>query len=338
MSASQHDLESIAATVADGHAVDWAELVGSDAAAHAGLRQLAKITEAFRSAKSKSDSAPPHATAFRFAGLDVIEKIGEGAQGEIWRAHDRLLDQYVALKLQKKHAGVLSSEFMQEARKLAKVNHPNVVRIFGAAVEDTRAGIWMEWVQGRSLKTLLDNNGPFCARDVIVIALQLCEALAAIHRQGFAHADLKPENVLREDSGRIVLLDFGAARDFQHVAKSTVAGTPIYVAPEILDGGDTTPASDIYALSMLMFHLLSGRFPDREYGIDNNTRTTERLDTDAETQQRPLRSSSGLCLRKIAPQVSKPLAALVARGLSVNATLRPQNAEYFATLLRPLRR
>ncbi len=77
MSASQHDLESIAATVADGYAVDWAELDGSDAAAHAGLRQLAKITEAFRSAKSKSDVASPHATAFRFAGLDVIEKIGE---------------------------------------------------------------------------------------------------------------------------------------------------------------------------------------------------------------------------------------------------------------------
>ena len=137
----------------------------------------------------------------------------------------------------------------------------NIVSIYGAAVHEGRAGLWMELIRGTSLAQLLTEHGPFPAEEVRGIGLDLCHALATVHRHDLLHGDIKTENVMREVSGRIVLMDFGAAREQDSAQTSVVSGTLNYLAPEVLRGAAPSPANDIYALGVLLFRLLSGAYP-----------------------------------------------------------------------------
>ncbi len=120
----------------------------------------------------------------------------------------------------------------------------------------------MELVRGESLQALVAAQGPLPADEVIGVGLSLCRALTAVHRDGLVHGDIKAGNVLRDDSGRIVLTDFGAARDWREArCDVVVSGTLAYLAPEVLAGGAATPASDLYSLGVLLFFLASGRLP-----------------------------------------------------------------------------
>jgi len=120
----------------------------------------------------------------------------------------------------------------------------------------------MEIVRGQSLKCMLRKHGPLSAETAVDVGIHLCCALGAVHEHDLVHGDLKAENVLREDGGRIVLADFGAARDrHRDTLAGVVSGTPSYLAPEVLSGSSATPQSDIYALGVLLFHLLTARFP-----------------------------------------------------------------------------
>ncbi len=131
------DLEDLAARIADDAAVDWRLLARLDARAAdtgAGLHELSGLAQAFRAVQVRAPLRESRRVLFRFAGLDVLEKLGEGAQGEVWRAHDPLLDQQVALKLRRLDSPVLAHQFLREGRKLARVRHANVVGVYGAAV------------------------------------------------------------------------------------------------------------------------------------------------------------------------------------------------------------
>jgi serine/threonine-protein kinase len=201
--------------------------------------------------------------------LEVIELLASGAFGDLYRARDPQLDRDVALKLlhPRSPGDAASLRLLSEARTLARVAHPNVVIIHGADVREGRAGLWMELIDGQTLESSMGERGRFGPGETISIGRDLCRALAAVHAAGLVHGDVKVQNVMREAGGRIVLMDFGAGR-----AQGTdppPAGTPLYLAPEVLAGAPATPQSDIYGLGVLLFHLLTENYPCRAQDIES---------------------------------------------------------------------
>jgi serine/threonine protein kinase len=141
--------------------------------------------------------------------LRLLEKIGEGAYGDVFRAWDPRLDREVALKLlplPHALAGRPTSTIIHEGRLLARVRHPNVVTIYGAEQIDDRIGLWMELVRGRTLEQVVKARGPFSAAETARIGLELCRALSAVHGAGLLHRDIKAHNVMLADDGRVVLM------------------------------------------------------------------------------------------------------------------------------------
>jgi serine/threonine-protein kinase len=210
------------------------------------------------------------APLFTWGPLRVLGKLGEGGFGEVWRAWDPALQREVALKLRRAGArGRGAERWLDEARRLARVRHPNVLTVHGADLHDGCAGIWTDLLRGRTLEDLLTDIGPLGAREAALIGLDLCAALSAVHAAGLVHGDVKTKNVMREGdlesrsaAGRIVLMDFGSTRDNTVDADDTTAGTPLYTAPEVLVGaGRPTRAADIYSLGVLLYRLVTGSAP-----------------------------------------------------------------------------
>ena len=206
------------------------------------------------------DAIPEGAT---WGSLRVLERVGQGAFGDVYRAWDSRLDREVALKLIRRLESLdsIASHVIDEGRLLARVRHPNVVTVYGADRIDGRVGLWMEFVRGRTLEAVLREQGPFGAEEATLIGLDLCRALSAVHGAGLIHRDVKAQNVMREAGGRIVLMDFGTGRDDLSDRPADVAGTPLYVAPEVLGGAPATAESDIYSVGVLLFHLVTGSYP-----------------------------------------------------------------------------
>lgn len=205
--------------------------------------------------------------------LALLEQIGEGSFGFVYRAHDTRLDRDVALKLLRpgRAADELAAKILHEGRILARVRHRNVVTVFGAEERDGRVGLWMEYVRGRTLEQLLRSQGTFGAREAALIGQELCRALAAVHKAGLVHRDVKAQNVMREEGGRLVLMDFGAGQVLQGAGASTggrLTGTPLYLAPELLAGADATVHSDIYSVGVLLFHLVTAQYPVNAASLD----------------------------------------------------------------------
>ncbi|HWN80576.1 MAG TPA: serine/threonine-protein kinase, partial [Candidatus Udaeobacter sp.] len=184
----------------------------------------------------------------------------------VYRARDPHLDLDVALKLLDDHHTdtPCETEVIAEARNLARVRHPNVALVYGAERRDGRVGVWMELVRGQNLEDVLRERGPLGASEVANYGRDLCRALAAVHNAGVLHRDVKTENVMREDGGRIVLVDFGICREAQTTSAGGMAealGTPLYMAPELFQGATESAQSDIYSLGVVLFRMLTGRYP-----------------------------------------------------------------------------
>ena len=202
-----------------------------------------------------------------WGGFTLIEKVGEGAFGEVYRARDAL-HRDIALKLLRPRAGgtldQIAARMLHEGRVMARIRHANVVDVYGAEEHEGRVGLSMEFVRGRTLEALLESQGTFSAREAALIGRELCRALAATHAAGLVHRDIKARNVMREEGGRVVLMDFGAGRlrDADgDVRPGRVTGTPLYLAPELFAGGEATIESDIYSVGILLFHLVTRSYP-----------------------------------------------------------------------------
>jgi serine/threonine protein kinase/Tol biopolymer transport system component len=203
----------------------------------------------------------------RWGPLIVLERLDSGHFGVVFRARDPSLGRDVALKLlrrpQEDPAASIES-VLREGQLLARVSHPNVMAVYGAQEIDGQVGIWGELLRGRTLAEIVRSEGPFSAPEALVFADAICRALAAVHRAGLLHRDVKAQNVMREAGGRVVLMDFGLGRDLRtHAAEGTldVAGTPHYLAPELFIGRSASVRSDIYAVGVLMFFLVTASFP-----------------------------------------------------------------------------
>ncbi len=276
----QQPLLDTAQRVSDGEDVDW-RAVGtgvSDPTDRELIRQLeviSRIAATHRSLQAAvvgaaEPSLETTATAVRtrWGHLELIELVGSGSFGSVYRAFDTSLHREVALKLYR--ADIAAASVIDEGRKLAKVRHPNIVTVYGADVHGDRPGMWMEFVHGRRLDEWGRLHGQLGHGEAAFVGTELLRALAAIHAAGLVHRDIKAQNVVRESGGRIVLMDFGASHRVQGSLPDSptgTAGTPLYMAPEIFAGAAATARTDLYSVAVLLFYLMTGRFPIEGRGL-----------------------------------------------------------------------
>ncbi|RCG32993.1 serine/threonine protein kinase [Sphaerisporangium album] len=210
-------------------------------------------------------------TRRRVAGrYRLLEPIGQGGMGVVWRAHDELLDRPVAVKEVLHHAvseqerAAFNMRTIREARAAGRLDHPSVVVVHDVIEEDGRPWIVMQLVRSRSLGQVLREEGPQPPRRVAEIGVQVLGALRAAHAAGVLHRDVKPENVLLTDAGRVVLTDFGIATMPMETALTTtggLTGTPAFLPPERLRGLPAVPESDLWSLGATLYAAVEGRPP-----------------------------------------------------------------------------
>jgi tetratricopeptide (TPR) repeat protein len=198
----------------------------------------------------------------KWGNFELLALVGRGSFGEVYRAWDPHLQREIALKiLLPREVGdeAQFEDLLREARALASVRHPNIVPIYGVDRHDGMVGFWTDFVRGKTLSTLVCEQGAFGFREAALVGLDVAKALSAVHRTGLLHRDIKAANVMREEGGRILLMDFGLST-LPHL-QGGPAGTPRYMAPELFAGVGATAASDIYAVGILLFYLVAGEYP-----------------------------------------------------------------------------
>lgn len=270
------DALRVAQAVADRLKVDWDREDSGDRRVQQmfrSLRILDEIGAVHDSLHKATERAQDHSgtllletteTPSSWGHLRILKRLGQGSFGDVFLAEDSNLKKEVALKLLRAQGWRPSQEddILQEARKLARVRHANVLTVHGADRIDSRVGIWTEYIDGDTLEQLLKANGPFGSEEATHIGISLCGALAGVHGAGLVHGDIKTANVMREKGGRIVLMDFSSARDRQadDSGGESVVGTPLYMAPEVFHG-TLGPAADIYSLGVVLYRLVSMKYP-----------------------------------------------------------------------------
>ncbi|MBN2200006.1 MAG: protein kinase [Candidatus Aminicenantes bacterium] len=212
-----------------------------------------------------------------FSHYEILEKLGEGGMGEVWKARDLRLDRFVALKVIRPGAvedGAARERLLREARTASKLNHPHVCTIYEVGEADGRAYIAMELVEGKTLSRQLEGR-KLAAGQVLQLGIQLAEALDHAHKRGVVHRDFKSANVVLTPEDKVKVLDFGLAKRFGSIAgeqsvtltqdsltaPGIVAGTLAYMAPEQLRGEAVDARSDIWALGVVLFEMASGARP-----------------------------------------------------------------------------
>jgi tetratricopeptide (TPR) repeat protein len=246
----------------------------------------------------------------------VIERIGKGAMGEVYKAHDPLLNRYVALKM---IAPALVSDpefrkrFKREAQSAAQLNHPNIITVFDFGEEDGSTYMAMELLEGRDLKDVI-RDGALSLPEKLEIMELMCDGLAFAHTKGVVHRDLKPGNVYVEPNGQVKILDFGLARlgASEMTRTGTVMGTPHYMSPEQVRGEKTDARSDVFSLGAVFYELLTQHRPfeaDSIHGV---------LTHIVEQPPEPI--------RRWAPEVPTPIVAVVERALAKDTSQRYADA------------
>jgi eukaryotic-like serine/threonine-protein kinase len=198
---------------------------------------------------------------------ELEEHVGSGGMSRVYRAHDRLLERTVALKILHEHYSQdeeYVERFRREARAVAQIAHPNVVTVIDRGEHEGRQFIVFEYVDGENLKQLVAREGPLPAKQVIELGLQVASALASAHDRGVVHRDVKPQNVILSEDGMPKVTDFGIARsaDIESVTLTgTVMGTSEYLPPEQARGEPVDVRSDVYSLGTILYELCTGRVP-----------------------------------------------------------------------------
>jgi serine/threonine-protein kinase len=265
----------------------------------------------------------PQSIIGRILGGYVVQtRIGVGGMGEVYRAHDDRLNRTVAIKIlpaKFRADAVLRERFLREGRTAARIDHPNVVRILSAGEENDLPYLVMEYVDGGSLQGLLEKRVRLPAATTARIVRSIALALAAAHRVGVLHRDVKPANVLFTKGGEPKLVDFGLAREEQadHNLSQTgmVMGTPHYMAPEVCEGKRADARADIYSLGVMAFAMVAQKLP-----FDGETPIAILL----AHLQKPVPPM---------PDAPKPVADAIRRALEKDPSKRWQSAADFAAAL-----
>jgi hypothetical protein len=194
----------------------------------------------------------------------IVSRIGQGAMGEVFKAHDPFLNRMVAVKTISSSLGTeseLRRRFLREAQSAARLNHPNIITVYDFGEEHGKIFMAMELLEGSDLKDLLGSHALTALEDKLDIMEQICEGLAFAHSMEVVHRDLKPGNIHVQPGGQVKILDFGLARlgASEITRTGTVMGTPHYMSPEQVRGEKADARSDVFALGAMFYELLAGR-------------------------------------------------------------------------------
>ena len=265
-------VDRLAEAIADGVRVDWDAARAAHPTRQNELRfleGLAVMRHAF-SVNSPSSNQPTLSgepgefeMPEKWGHFKIEKKLGRGSYADVFLAHDLRLDTHVALKLLRPDRIEMERErFLDEARRLAQVDHPHVVAVHGVDEHDGRPGLWMHYLAGPNLEERLA-QGKLGWKETAMIGIEVCGALAAIHAAGLVHGDIKTSNIV-QDEGRNVVTDFGAAEDVEPAAdwNKRLCGTLLFMAPEIFLGfSPPSRVGDLYALGVVLYRLVSGSYP-----------------------------------------------------------------------------
>jgi tRNA A-37 threonylcarbamoyl transferase component Bud32 len=286
---SEAVLDQVIERIADGSSVDWAAINGGTLVAGdnrwlACLRIINDVANLHRAdALNLMTTEMPTAVATPMPGVSagvpdvwgkyrLANRVGAGSYGAVYRAWDSDLERDVAMKILHDRFGDtrLKEKLLKEGRALARIRHHNVVQVFGVESHGDRVALCMEFVQGQTLDELVLRQRRLSAREAVGIGEDLCRALAAVHAAGYIHRDVKAKNVMRDEKGRILLMDFGTGRQADNpAALGDRAGTPLYMAPEVLEGEPASAASDVYSLGVLLYHLVTAQYPVEARTVDD---------------------------------------------------------------------
>jgi serine/threonine protein kinase len=260
----------------------------------------------------------------------LIEQVGSGAMGVVWKAQDERLGRTVAIKRLLVRYGLSSTmteevrrRAMREARIAARLQHRNAIALFDVAEDEGDPILVMEFLPSKSLSAVLEERGTLPPNEAAEIGAQVAEALAAAHAVGIAHRDIKPGNILLAENGTVKITDFGISRALDDGTVTTqtgmLAGTPAYLAPEIARGDDSSRASDVFSLGSTLYHAIEGRPP-----FGTNTNPLALLHAVASGNVPPPRNAGPLeptlmSLMKVDPS-ERPTMKEVAEALATAAT------------------
>lgn len=257
----------------------------------------------------------------------IVERLGQGAMGSVYRAVDEKLDRPVALKVLRLHLdeeeyAAYAARLFQEARSAARINHPNIITVFDCGTLDGQTYLAMELVEGRTLRTLLDKQSPMPPANVIVLALQLFDALAFAHAREVVHRDIKPGNLMFDDNSRLKITDFGIAQlpASELTRTGTFVGSPRYMAPEQIECKRVDGRADIFSAGIVLYEALTGKVPfDGDHMASIAYRILYEVPPDP---------------KDISPDVPNWLSALVMRCMEKNPAERYQSADEVLTEMR----
>lgn len=244
----------------------------------------------------------------------------------VFRARDQMLERTVAIKTLRKDFSndpEFRERFRQEAKAAAKLSHPNIVTVHDFGLESDRLFIVMEYVPGSDLKNLLLQHGRFNTNETIQIMTQACAGIGYAHRAGLVHCDVKPQNMLVTPDRLLKVADFGIARALSTIKadekEKVIWGSPKYFSPEQASGSAPSPASDVYALGVIMYEMMTGHLPF-EASTSHDLARLHREVTPASP-------------RRYNPNISIPLESIILKALSKDATQRYRSAGQMGRVL-----
>jgi len=254
------------------------------------------------------------------------ERLGSGGMSFVYRARDLMLERSVAIKILRENFSgdpEFRERFHQEAKAAANLTHPNIVTVHDFGLDANRLFIVMEFVPGMHLKAILQRRGRLPVQEAISLMVQACAGVGYAHRAGLVHCDIKPHNMLITPDKRLKVTDFGIARALASIQpeerSEIVWGSPQYFAPEQAAGGPPSPSSDVYALGVILYELLTGRLP---FFSDSPTELA-RMHRD---EQPP-------SPREFTPAITPALEQIIFKVLDKEPSARYRTADQFGRVL-----
>lgn len=295
------------------------QFVSDGAAARQSIEQTVAISPTATVVISDKQSVPD--SNLIGARYQLIRRLGEGAMGIVYLAHDKRLGRDVAIKqLSPSLIGneELLARFRQEAKALARLVHPNIVQAYDFIEDEHKAWITMEYIEGQDLDSILTDE-PMHLQESMDLAKQIATAMAYAHSQGVVHRDLKPANILISTNGVVKIMDFGVAKlneSSMMTRVGTIMGSPAFMSPEQASGNDVGSSTDIYALGIILYRMLTGQYPfkgDAKSIIAQHlTRIPDKI-------------------RVIRPNLPEDLETLISQMLEKNPNNRPPSMEAIIT-------